>query len=205
MLDLSVIPAFMGAILVFLIPPGPDMAYMVAVGLEGGRRAALLAILGIASGMSVYAAAVVIGLGEVAAAHPALLTAVKVAGALYLTWLAVTTAHHARGRSPAAHVPTGHWYLRGLSVSLTNPKIILFFLAVLPSFMGRATSTTAQLAMLGAVNVVTEFVLYGVIGALAGSFHARFTGSSRATAMLGYLAAAVYAALAVAIAVDVLR
>lgn len=71
--DWSVLPAFIGVILVFLIPPGPDMAYMLAVGLQGGRRAALKAILGIATGMSIYAAAVVVGLGEIAAAYPQLL------------------------------------------------------------------------------------------------------------------------------------
>ena len=43
MVDLSVLPGFLGVILVFLIPPGPDMAYMLAVRLEGGRRAALKA------------------------------------------------------------------------------------------------------------------------------------------------------------------
>lgn len=57
MVDLSELPGFLGVILVFLIPPGPDMAYMLAVGLEGGRRAGLKAILGIATGMSVYAPA----------------------------------------------------------------------------------------------------------------------------------------------------
>ena len=55
MVDWTVLPAFLGVILVFLIPPGPDMAYMLAVGLQGGRRAAVKAILGIATGMSVYA------------------------------------------------------------------------------------------------------------------------------------------------------
>ena len=84
MVDLSVLPGFLGVILVFLIPPGPDMAYMLAVGLEGGRRAALKAILGIATGMSVYTAAVVVGLGEVAKSHPDLLTGLKLLGATYL-------------------------------------------------------------------------------------------------------------------------
>ena len=134
MVDLSVLPGFLGVILVFLIPPGPDMAYMLAVGLEGGRRAALKAILGIATGMSVYAAAVVVGLGEVAKSHPEWLTGLKLLGAAYLLWLSVTTVRHAREVAAIGDVAAGRWYLRGLSVSLTNPKIILFFLAVLPRF-----------------------------------------------------------------------
>ncbi len=70
MVDLTVLPGYVAMILLFLGPPGPDMAYMLAVGLEGGRRAAVKAILGIGTGMSVYVAAVVIGLGKIAQTYP---------------------------------------------------------------------------------------------------------------------------------------
>lgn len=202
MVDWTVLPAFLGVILVFLIPPGPDMAYMLAVGLQGGKRAAVKAILGIATGMSVYAAAVVIGLGKIAETHPHLLTALKLLGGAYLVWLAITTVRHARETSAVASVTAGRWYFRGLLVSLTNPKLLLFFLAVLPRFTGNASDTTMQLALLGAVNVATELVLYGTIGVLAGAFHARFTNSRRAGAILNYVAAAVYALLAGCIVIE---
>lgn len=64
---------------------------------------------------------------------------------------------------------------------------------------------TAQMALLGTVNVCTEFVLYGTIGALAGTFHERFTSSPRASAALNYLAATVYAVLACVIIVEAVR
>jgi hypothetical protein len=81
MVDLTVLPGYVAAILLFLGPPGPDMAYMLAVGLEGGRRSAVKAILGIGTGMSVYAAAVVAGMGEIARSHPLTLDAVRIMGA----------------------------------------------------------------------------------------------------------------------------
>lgn len=205
MIDLSVLPAFIGVILMFLVPPGPDMAYMIAVGLEGGRRAAWQAILGIATGMAVYAAAVVIGLGKIATTYPDVLISLKLLGAAYLMWLAATTVRHARDAATVDRVATGRWYLRGLSVSLTNPKVILFFLAVLPRFTGHASNPTAQMAMLGAVTVLTEFVLYGTIGMLAGQFHVRFTSSPRASVILNFVAATVYAVLACVIIIDVVR
>ena len=202
MVDWTVLPAFFGVILVFLVPPGPDMAYMLAVGLQGGKRAAVKAILGIATGMSIYAAAVIIGLGRIAETHPHLLTALKLLGGAYLLWLAITTVRHARAASAVAKVRAGRWYLRGLMVSLTNPKLILFFLAVLPRFTGNASDITMQMALLGAVNVTTELVLYGAIGVLAGAFHTRFTTSRRAGTVLNYVAAAVYALLAGFIIID---
>lgn len=205
MVDLGVLPAFVAVILLFLAPPGPDMTYMIAVGLEGGRRSALKAILGIGTGMSIYATAVVIGVGEVAQSHPLLLDAIKIFGAAYLLWLAYTTIRNARraASSPNRNV-TERWYLRGVLVSLTNPKLLLFFLAVLPQFMGNATNSDLQLAMLGAVNVLAEVLLYGSIGALAGVFHSRFSGKQRASVILNYIAGTVYIALAGVVLAEIL-
>jgi threonine/homoserine/homoserine lactone efflux protein len=197
MVDPTVLPGYIAVILLFLGPPGPDMAYMIAVGLEGGRRAALKAILGIGTGMSVYAAAVVIGIAKIVQSYPMVLNAVRIFGAAYLLWLAYQTMRHAR-RALSGHsdLRAGRWYLRGMFVSLTNPKIILFFLAVLPQFIGSAENPGLQMAVLGAIDVLMEIVLYGCIGILAGSFHARLTGSTKATTTLNYIACTVYVVLA---------
>jgi threonine/homoserine/homoserine lactone efflux protein len=197
MVDLTVLPGYVAVILLFLGPPGPDMAYMLAVGLEGGRRAAVKAILGIGTGMSIYAAAVVAGMGEIARSQPLVLDVIRVLGAAYLLWLAYATMRHAR-RAISGHsdVRAGRWYLRGIVVCITNPKIILFFLAVLPQFIGSAENPGLQMAMLGAVDVVMEVILYGCIGVLAGFFHARLVDSTKATAVLNYVACTVYVVLA---------
>ncbi|MER7480603.1 LysE family translocator [Streptomyces sp. NPDC126510] len=197
MVDLTVLPGYVAVILLFLGPPGPDMAYMLAVGLEGGRRSAVKAILGIGTGMSVYAAAVVAGLGEVARSYPLVLDTIRILGAAYLLWLAYVTMRHAR-RAISGHsdVPAGRWYLRGVLVSITNPKIILFFLAVLPQFIGSADNPALQLTMLGAINVLMEVILYGCVGVLAGFFHARLVDSTKATTVLNYIACTVYVVLA---------
>ena len=204
MLDLTVLPGYVAVILLFLGPPGPDMAYMIAVGLEGGRRAALKAILGIGTGMSVYAAGVVIGIAKIVQSYPVVLDVVRIFGAVYLLWLAYHTLRNAR-RALSEHgdLEAGRWYLRGVFISLTNPKIILFFLAVLPQFIGSAGNPGLQMAMLGGINVLMEIVLYGGIGLLAGSFHARFTGSTKATTVLNYIACAVYVVLAGTIVTDI--
>lgn len=197
MVDLSVLPGYIAVILLFLGPPGPDMAYMIAVGLEGGRRSALKAILGIGTGMSVYAAAVIVGIAKIVQSYPMVLDAVRIFGAAYLLWLAYQTMRNAR-RALSGHddLKAGRWYIRGMFVSLTNPKIILFFLAVLPQFIGSANNPVLQTTMLGAINVLIEVILYGCIGLLAGSFHARFIGATKATAVLNYIACAVYVLLA---------
>lgn len=205
MVDLTVLPGYVAVIMLFLGPPGPDMAYMLAVGLEGGRRAAVKAILGIGTGMSVYAAAVVAGMGEIARSHPSVLDTVRILGAVYLLWLAFVTMRHAR-RAISGHedVQAGRWYLRGVLVSIANPKIILFYLAVLPQFIGSTAHPGLQMAILGAINILMEMLLYGCIGVMAGSFQARLAGSTGATAVLNYIACTVYVVLAAVITGEIL-
>lgn len=206
MVDLAVLPGFIAVILLFLIPPGPDMVYMLAVGLEGGRQAAVKAILGIGTGMSIYATAVVIGVARVVESHPMVFDVIRLSGAAYLVWLAFVTIRDARRvtKDPCA-TATGRWYMRGMLISLTNPKIILFFISVLPQFMGGAQSSGMQLAMLGAVNVMTEVVLYGSIGLLAGYLHSRVHRTGKTGLVLNYIAAIVYAVLSGLILADILR
>ncbi|MER6242987.1 LysE family translocator [Streptomyces griseorubiginosus] len=205
MVDLTVLPGYVAVIMLFLGPPGPDMAYMLAVGLEGGRRAAVKAILGIATGMSVYAAAVVAGVGQIARSHPSVLDTIRILGAVYLLWLAYVTVRHARRAiSGDTDVPAGRWYLRGILVSIANPKIILFFLAILPQFIGSAENPGLQMAILGAIDILMEVILYGSIGVLAGYFQARLAGSTKATAVLNYMASTVYVVLAATITGEIL-
>lgn len=205
MVDVTVLPGFVAVILLFLVPPGPDMAYMLAVGLEGGRPAAVKAILGIGTGMSIYAAAVVVGVGKFAQSHPALLEAIKIFGAAYLLWLAfVTIRTAAKPMVESSNIAIGRWYLRGVLVTVTNPKIMLFFLAVLPGFIGDASNAVVQMTMLSAIDIGMEIVLYGGIGLLAGGFHARFTGSQRASTVLNYAAGTVYLTLAGVIGGEIL-
>lgn len=202
-LDLSVLPGFVLAVVLILVAPGPDMAYMVAVGLGGGRRAALSAIAGICSGMGVYAAIVIAGLGTIVASSPLLLTVIKIFGAGYLLWLGIGAIRSARTVAGTQRsLASNRWYARGLLVSLTNPKLLLFFIALLPQFIGEASSPTLQLALLSVIDILIEFVLYGAVGLFAGSFQSRFADSSGGKKLLHYISACVYFALAIAVVVD---
>lgn len=206
MIDPSVLPSFIATILLFLLPPGPDMAYTLAVGLTGGRTAALKAILGIGTAMAGYATAVVLGIGRLVLAAPWALDVVRLLGAAYLVWLAVAAIRHARAagadRSPDASLDRPRPYFRGFLVSLGNPKVILFFLAVLPQFLGDADDVTAQLAMLGAVNVAMEVGLYGSLGLFAGSIGGQLLNGARSARILQYVAAAVYLGIAIVVTVE---
>ena len=120
------------------ISPGADMALVAKITLEHGRRAALLATVGICSGTLVHATASALGLSVILATSAEAFTVVKLVGAAYLTYLGVQAlrssfrhdvveaAHPRRGTTP---------YLQGLLTNVLNPKVAVFYLTFLPQFM----------------------------------------------------------------------
>jgi RhtB (resistance to homoserine/threonine) family protein len=127
------------AVLVLLtISPGADMALIAKITLEQGRRAALLATIGICSGLFVHATASALGLSVILATSAEAFTVLKLAGAAYLVYLgvqalrssfrddAVTTPAPRRARSS---------FLQGLLSNVLNPKVAVFYLTFMPQFM----------------------------------------------------------------------
>ena len=105
-MDISVLPTFLATILIFLALPGPDMIYMLTVGLKAGPRAAIRAISGIGTGMAVYALIVTAGLGGVIAAAPNILLLIKIVGSGYLFWLGSSTLRSARRNASHTDIET---------------------------------------------------------------------------------------------------
>jgi threonine/homoserine/homoserine lactone efflux protein len=180
------------------------MAYMVGTGIAAGRSAAARSALGVAVGVGIFAVGVAIGLGAVVSRHRSVLTGVEVFGALYLTWLAVGTFRDAR-RPALITISTteqGRWFRRGVIVNLTNPKVILFFVAFLPQFLGRATNPTLQLLMLGVTFQFIGFAIDVSIGWSAGSFRDRLLAKPGAVKAMTYVSSAVFILLAAIIGIE---
>ncbi|GGM38962.1 lysine transporter LysE [Longimycelium tulufanense] len=159
MLDLTLLPAFLAASVVFVLTPGLDAFLLLRTSLRSGRRAGLLTLLGIHGASALQVGLVVSGLGIVLARHPTVLTALRWAGAAYLGYLALATARElARSwRSGSVEAAAGHragGFAQGFLCNITNPKMMLFSLAFLPQFIGSAGSPTAQLALLGGAFTV---------------------------------------------------
>jgi threonine/homoserine/homoserine lactone efflux protein len=148
--------SFLAFAVVLVLVPGPDFAVIVKNTLAGGRRRGAWSAAGVASSNAVQGAAAVAGLGAVIVHSQPLFQAVKWAGIGYLGYLAVQAFRSAvAGRyaplgenggapGPARQQRTG--WRQGFLSNITNPKVMVFYLAVLPQFVGDGAPVTVLLA-----------------------------------------------------------
>jgi threonine/homoserine/homoserine lactone efflux protein len=157
--ETAVLLAYSLACLVLFITPGPDMSLFLAKTLSGGRRAGIAAMAGAMIGCVVHSLLAAFGLSALIAASPAAFLALKIVGALYLFWLAVDALRNGSAVSVMASTPAPVPFWRtlalGLSIKLTNPKVVLFFVTFLPQFIdAQDPHASGKLLFLGIYFVV---------------------------------------------------
>ena len=142
--------------------PGPGVAAVVGRSLGSGAAGALPFVLGLALGDVVFLTVAVLGLSVVSATFAGVFTAVKVAGGLYLLWLAwrfwtagVDPARVERERSRSGWMAG----MSGLAVTLGNPKTVVFYLALLPNVIDLASVTLIDWAVLSALTLAVLFAV----------------------------------------------
>lgn len=143
------------ATLALIAIPGPNVLYIMARGVELGRRGGIASALGVETGSLVHIAAAAAGLSAVLASSAVAFDAVRYLGAAYLIYLGVRTlvgegAADAPGPQPEHRL--ARIYLQGVIVNVLNPKVALFFLAFLPRFVDPAAGPlAAQVLVLGVI------------------------------------------------------
>jgi threonine/homoserine/homoserine lactone efflux protein len=167
----SSIAAFWAVALLLIAVPGADWAFVIGTALGG--RSVPLAVGGITLGYTVMTVVVAAGAGAVMARSRPALTALTLAGGLYLIWLGTRTLIRPAPPAIAAGVAAGPGrgtLVRGIGVSGLNPKALLLFLALLPQFTSPHASwpLAGQLALLGLVFTLSCAAFYLSLGSLAG-------------------------------------
>lgn len=163
--------AFIAAGLALNIVPGADMTFVIASAARGGRRAGVIAALGIGVGTFVHIVAAVIGLSAILASSRALFEAIKLIGAAYLLWVAIGLIRGTGDDDAPAGAGGRHVLRSAILVNILNPKVALFFLAFLPQFVDPAARMpAAQILCLGLwFNLVGTLVNVAIALAAAGA------------------------------------
>lgn len=175
---------FIGALVVVYVVPGPDMVLVLQTSSMQGRWHAVATALGLALARAAHVLLAAIGLAVLLKTVSWAFDAVRLAGALYLIWLAVKIARApsliAEACSPLPASSTrayGASACRGLLTNISNPKALLFCSVLLPQFVDASADVAGQFLVLGSVLVLTGLLfdlLYAMLGAALGHWMRRY-------------------------------
>ena len=156
------------ASMLLFITPGPDMSLWLSRTVVSGRRAGIAAMAGTQMGCVVHTLLAAFGVSALIAASVTAFTVLKIVGALYLLWLAVDAIRNGSSLNvktdalpPASALSS---FILGTTVNLTNPKVVLFFIAFLPQFVSATDPHVAgKLLFLGLYFVVINTPLAALL------------------------------------------
>jgi threonine/homoserine/homoserine lactone efflux protein len=175
-ISLSALIGFALASIILVVIPGPSVLFVIGRSLSLGRRAGLLSVLGNEAGVVIVVFAVAFGVGAIVSASIVLFTIIKFAGAAYLAFLGIQAIRHRKEQAAKATeakprtTSNGRVFLQGFLVGATNPKSIVFFVAVLPQFVNRsAGAIPLQFIELGLIFVFIALASDTVWAIMAGS------------------------------------
>jgi threonine/homoserine/homoserine lactone efflux protein len=208
MIDLQTYLLFIGAVVVLVIAPGPDMAYMLTRTIVQGRRAGVLAAVGINAGAYVHVAAAVLGLTAILATSSVAFTVVKWMGACYLIWIGVQAITSKAGPINLGDGQAGQLndkaiFWQGFLSDVLNPKVAIFFLAFLPQFIdadNHKVTVTQQLLLLGVTGNVVAISINLVLVHFASIATASLRKNQRFVTWLNKIAGAVFVGLGIRLA-----
>ena len=164
MIAIHNLPLFVVSCLLLNLTPGQDTMYIIGRSLAQGRRAGVLSVMGIMTGVLVHTLLAAFGLSAVLAASAMAFAAVKYAGAVYLIWIGIgylrsparsVDSLHA---SPESNLQSGAIFRQGVLTNVLNPKVSLFFLSFLPQFVDSSVQP-----------VFIPFLILGLIFFVTGS------------------------------------
>lgn len=211
----TLIAAFLVAALVISVVPGQDMMFIAANAVAAGRRGGLVAAVGVSGGLVVHTLAAAFGLGALLAAAPGVLDGIRIAGAVFLAYLAVTTLWGSlrgstrdsdppsEGREASPRRPLRKVFVMAMLTNMANPKVVLFYLAFFPQFLTTGSGSwpvAAQILMLGLLLMVVGLAVDASVGALVGSASTVLLRHQGFRRWMDRLAAAVFGGLALRLA-----
>jgi threonine/homoserine/homoserine lactone efflux protein len=190
---------FAAAYLAILVLPGPGVTALVARVLARGTHGVAAVIAGFACGSLVWFTIAATGLAVLASTFATVFIAIRYAGAaylLYLAWNLWTAPATPLGAAEASPDGSGRLFLTGLAINLGNPKVIVFFLALLPTVVDLSALTPLGFAELA---VIIAFICSGVLAAyaMAAARARRLLTSTRAVRLVNRGSGAVMAGVAI--------
>ena len=175
-MDLNTILLFLASSVVLTLSPGPDILFVISTTISQGLRCGIKVSLGLCSGLITHTFLVVFGLTTLIQTFPFIIRAIELVGASYLIFLAIRlflTLKDNSNINSKKEEPKKQFFITGLIMNLSNPKVSLFFLSFFPGFLfSSLIPYNIQFLILG-----TIFMSQAVIIFLFVSFLANYLGN----------------------------
>ncbi|WP_202081124.1 LysE family translocator [Caldalkalibacillus salinus] len=166
-MDLNSILSFLGVAILLTVMPGPDILFVMAQSMSQNSKAGITTALGLCTGLVVHITAATVGISALIYQSAIAFAIVKYAGAAYLLFLAWQAFHEKETDvSFEQQEPkmSNKLFRKGVLMNLLNPKVSLFFLALLPQFVHHETGyVPVQMLLLGLLFLVQAFIVFSLV------------------------------------------
>lgn len=167
-------PAFLLAMLIVELTPGPNMGWLAALSAQYGRKVGYMAVLGVTLGLAVQILAAAVGLSTIISHFPIAYQTIRWAGVLFMLWLA-WEAYSDVGSSSAAKGLSSTGFTRGFIANILNPKALVFYVAVVGQFaIPSIGDLWWQILILGSLHLFVSVIVHLVIVFTGASFGQAF-------------------------------
>ena len=181
--------AFVAAIIVFLLIPGPGNLALITSTTKGGLRGGLAATMGVIAGDQVLMWTAVAGVAALLTSYPLAFNAVQWLGAAYLAFLGFKMLVAKAGDAPILNIRPSHFFRQAVTITLLNPKAIVFYMAFFPLFVDPARHQGLVTFGVMAATIAALTFAYGLVACLLTHFlAARMRANPSISAALNKLA-----------------
>jgi len=197
LLSVETVLAFIGASVVLCFVPGPDNIFVLTQSAIRGWKVGILTTLGLCSGLIVHTSLVALGVSVIFQTSELAFQGLKIIGACYLVYLAYRATRSTKIDLRDSDEPNKSFYLTGVVMNITNPKVAIFFLVFLPQFVNiDSGSVSIQMFTLGFIFILCALCVFSLIAYLSSFLKPILVQSPAIANKLNIFAAFVYIALA---------
>jgi len=200
LLSIETIITFITASVVLSLVPGPDNLFVMSNSALRGWKIGFYTTLGLCTGLIGHTILVGIGVSVIFQTSPMAFNGLKIIGAfylVYLAWLSIQNKELNLGEA-SQDISNKSYYLTGVVMNLTNPKVAIFFLVFLPQFVNSNNhNVTSQIFLLGLLFICSAFFVFTSIAYLSSFLEGILKTSKTVNKNLNLLAAIIYIALAI--------
>lgn len=202
-MTLEVIISFFLTSLALTIAPGPDIMYVLSTSLTKGKSYGIATAIGLSSGLLFHTALLAFGVSTLIVSIPWLFVAIKIFGSLYLLRIIYQLYKEPVTPISVNKIPNGKKNVfeqvqQGLIMNVLNPKIMLFFLSLFPTFLHPEWGNLKfQIFTLGSIFMLQALLVFSAVAVLSGYVSRFLLKNDYLRAYLNYFQIAVFIALIV--------